>query len=359
MIQSIKIKNFQSHKNTELTFSPGVNVITGPSDSGKTAILRSILWNRYNRPTGLSIISKWNRDNKNNPLKQTYVELQNDSIRIRRIRGTREEVDFNGYLIWDKDEKFVLDAIGMSVPEEVERLLNINEVNIQEQMDRPFLLSETSGEIAKLFNQTIRLDIIDKVLSKAKSEKNDINKSIRKVEAELEEVKKSIEELSWVDDALEISNKIDKLEKSIEDRENDIDDMKELVEEYYELEEGILEGKKVLSAVPMIQEIENIITICNERENTISRMKEVVDEYESYQKIIGIADFIEISNYIDKINEFRKELYEKIQRISKAKELAEEYNSTVDEIEECKEEVKKLEKMLPKICPVCGKPLEG
>jgi len=36
MIESAQIKNFQSHRNTELTFDPGVNVIIGSSDSGKT-----------------------------------------------------------------------------------------------------------------------------------------------------------------------------------------------------------------------------------------------------------------------------------------------------------------------------------
>ena len=38
----IKLKNFQSIGKAELLFEPGVNLIVGQSNSGKTAILRAI-----------------------------------------------------------------------------------------------------------------------------------------------------------------------------------------------------------------------------------------------------------------------------------------------------------------------------
>ena len=39
MIKSIQLKNFQSHRDTTLRLSPGVNVIVGDPQNGKTAIL--------------------------------------------------------------------------------------------------------------------------------------------------------------------------------------------------------------------------------------------------------------------------------------------------------------------------------
>jgi exonuclease SbcC len=47
-IQKLKIKNFQSHHDTEIEFGPGINVITGTSDAGKTSILRAIMFVLYN-----------------------------------------------------------------------------------------------------------------------------------------------------------------------------------------------------------------------------------------------------------------------------------------------------------------------
>jgi exonuclease SbcC len=53
MIDHVAIKNFQSHKNTNIDFQRnGVNVIVGTSDQGKSAILRAILWAVNNRPMG-------------------------------------------------------------------------------------------------------------------------------------------------------------------------------------------------------------------------------------------------------------------------------------------------------------------
>ena len=42
MIKSVGIVNFQSHEETAIEFSPGLNVIAGGSDAGKSSILRAI-----------------------------------------------------------------------------------------------------------------------------------------------------------------------------------------------------------------------------------------------------------------------------------------------------------------------------
>ena len=39
---SLKIEDFQSIGNAELEFIPGINLIVGQSNSGKTAVLRAI-----------------------------------------------------------------------------------------------------------------------------------------------------------------------------------------------------------------------------------------------------------------------------------------------------------------------------
>ena len=53
-IKSIELQNFQSHVKTIIEpAGPGfLTVITGPSDSGKTAIIRALKWLLYNQPQG-------------------------------------------------------------------------------------------------------------------------------------------------------------------------------------------------------------------------------------------------------------------------------------------------------------------
>ena len=59
MIQSLQINNFQSHKYSVMELHKGVNVIIGPSDSGKTTILRALRWLVWNRPSGDAFRSDW------------------------------------------------------------------------------------------------------------------------------------------------------------------------------------------------------------------------------------------------------------------------------------------------------------
>ena len=55
-IKRVIIEDFQSHRYTELELAPGFNVIVGPSDQGKTAILRAIRWVIYNDRRGTDFI---------------------------------------------------------------------------------------------------------------------------------------------------------------------------------------------------------------------------------------------------------------------------------------------------------------
>lgn len=49
-IVKLQIINFQDHKNTIINFKPGMNLLVGSSDSGKSAILRALNFIFHNIP---------------------------------------------------------------------------------------------------------------------------------------------------------------------------------------------------------------------------------------------------------------------------------------------------------------------
>ena len=156
MIQKLKIQNFQSHKDTTLDFHPGVNVIVGASDSGKTAILRALRWLIWNRPNGEDFRSDWGGD--------TVVEITVEGgFIISRVKGKE-----NLYKRWEEHPDGVdkeLKAFGTKVPEEIQKALNIDDTNLQKQFDSPFLISSSPGEVAGYFNQVAHLERIDSSIS--------------------------------------------------------------------------------------------------------------------------------------------------------------------------------------------------
>lgn len=146
MIQSLKTKNFQSHRDSELLFAPGVNVITGTSDSGKTAILRSLYWIIYNRPRGKAFI----RDGTT----EAQVAVDVGETTIVRKRGKE-----NTYTVGGE----VLEAMGADVPQQVTDALNIGELNVQRQLDGHFLILDSPGKIAEAINRVTHLEDASKV----------------------------------------------------------------------------------------------------------------------------------------------------------------------------------------------------
>jgi DNA repair protein SbcC/Rad50 len=162
MIKQLKILNFQSHAETSINFHKGVNVIVGRSDSGKSAIIRALRWLIWNRPSGSAFRSYWGGI--------THVLLQTEEGIVQRIKDKADSYELQRR----GESNIVFKAFGTDVPEEINTFLNINEINLQYQLDSPFLLSSTSGEVAQHFNRVARLDKIDQGLS-------NVNSAIRKL----------------------------------------------------------------------------------------------------------------------------------------------------------------------------------
>lgn len=78
-IKKIILQNFQSHKYTVIELDEELNVIVGPSDSGKSAIIRALKWVLYNEPAGDFFIREGERE--------ASVTLEfSDNIKVKRFR---------------------------------------------------------------------------------------------------------------------------------------------------------------------------------------------------------------------------------------------------------------------------------
>ena len=156
MIKSMQLTNFQGHKQSQLEFTPGVNVITGESDIGKSSLMRALWWLVGNRPSGAGEKWAWWGMEKGDRVSVT-VALDNAIITRFRKGGK------NGYQVRGADGGFQeeLVAIRTDVPIEVSELLRLEDHNIQSQHQSYFLLSDTPGEVARKLNAVCGLDIID------------------------------------------------------------------------------------------------------------------------------------------------------------------------------------------------------
>lgn len=220
MIHSLTIRNFQSHQESVLEFSPGINTLVGDSDCGKSATMRALLWCITNQPQGDAHISDWCKTPKG---KMKAQEACSVMVKTNPGDGCRDVMrkrtaDFNGYLVYsggDSDE--VYEALRTDVPVEVSSCFNIGPVNIQRQMDSPFLVSMSAGEAARYINSLVDLSDIDAAMSSVNSMSRETAQDIRAAAQEVESLEAEVDGLKWVDRLKELADRAGMLWNCIAD----------------------------------------------------------------------------------------------------------------------------------------------
>ena len=344
MIQSIHIKNFQSHKDTYIEFSNGINILVGQSDSGKSSILRALNWVSNNKPSGDSFRSNWGGDTS------VKIVLDDGNI-IERIKDKD-----NIYKLNDLEFK----SFGQDVPEEIKKAINFSDVNFQYQMDAPFLLSKSPGEVARYLNKIVNLDEIDLSISNISSLLRKKNQEKEFKENNLTNLKKEKEGYNWINSAERLLKRAEKLEEEIVEGDKVFDEISLLIEDIEELEikkdriNNLLKSKRLLNRAifldEKVQELEesgyNISRDIKNIEEIENRIKEI-DEFLVCRREVDNA--LKLSNEIELLEKEGNKLKRDISEIDK---LENRYISVADELEELKKEFNLL---MPDICPLCGR----
>jgi len=173
MIERLQIKNFRVHKKLDIDFSPLVNCIIGRNAVGKSTILRAINWVVRNKPAGDSVIN-WNAD-------KTAVRLTIDGNKITRTKGRA----VNTYKL-NKEKPYK--AFRNDVPKNIEKIINLSDINFQGQHEAPFWFCETAGEISRQLNAIVNLEAMDNTLKNIASALRESQIIIKVTKKRLEEI---------------------------------------------------------------------------------------------------------------------------------------------------------------------------
>lgn len=357
MIEEIALLNFQSHQDVVLEFCPGINVIKGSSDQGKTSILRGLNWCVNNRPIGTSMNSKWNKSEKKKFLSDHSVRVKTNGRYVHRIRNE----DFNGYKIFDDRDKprgDTIDAVGSDVPEQITEVFNLSEVNIQKQLANPFLISESPAEVARFLNKIIRLDLIDKVLGSAEQKRKQTNKDILRVETEIKDVEEKIKDLAWVEEAQDVLEMLKRRTQRCEKNRDDLLEVGILVDSY-ETQEDVLEKLAFLEeAEELAGSAEDLDKQIDEKINESNKVFDLVESWELNQKVVDSSqNFDEAIVLMDEAERINTKLSALDRDEEDVTNLIFTYEQNIGIITECKKEIKGLTKSLPADCPYCNQKL--
>jgi len=346
MIKSVRLQNFQSHEDTYVEFQPGVNVIIGQSDSGKTAILRGLRWVIENKPSGDEYRSHWGGDTR------VTLELYDGTVIIReKGKGGRNAYTMNGV-------EYV--AFGQDVPEDIKKVLNMSDVNRQGQMDAPYLLSETSGAIAQHFNKVANLDVIDHATSY-------INKKINSISADITHHARNVDtykaELEGLPDIEQMEKLVLRHEKYEAEKERKMADKRNLVRAVYRMQEVEDKLSQFTAVAGKIELVDRLLLL-------IQKKKEVEQELSSTSRVVhrfrvNRASLKALPKNQDKrlgMIQTMLELYEKRKETAHTRQNVQELciriHTTKINQEKASIRLKELETQykehFPDECPLCG-----
>lgn len=345
MINSLTVENFQSHEESSLVLSPGVNCIVGSSDSGKSALLRALNWIANNRPSGEAFCSSWGGTTA------ASVELS-DGVIISRLRNSKENV----YWLGDKSLK----AVGKDVPEEIKEALQITSINLQYQMDAPFLLSETPGEIARFLNQTVNLDVIHSSMKRVESIKRNASQRAEAAERNKEKFQKALEGVSESVKALEpLITEGEELETKIAGTKNFVSGLEKLTSSIEFNDEKISEAPNYDDAERILIELSTSAEVIRRFEKSREGLQTLVSQLERIER-----DSKQLSR-IDEAGELFRSLKEQNDGLTEREKHQEQLEVLADaivekdsQIKSTAEWVKKSEDefadVFPDVCPLCG-----
>jgi DNA repair exonuclease SbcCD ATPase subunit len=221
-IKAVRLENFQSHLDTYVEFSDGLNVIVGQSDSGKTAILRGMRWALYNQPRGSDFV-RVSAD-----FVRVTITFEDETVITRERTSSK-----NRYTIRKKgEEELVLEGFGTHVPNEVMEAhgmshLKIDQdndlmIHLSQQLDGPFLLEQTSSIRAKTLGRISGAHFLDMAIRDTTKDLSQLNLRMKQEQAEIEKLEEELQPYSHLDNLksqlLNSELRIEKVKSMLETR---------------------------------------------------------------------------------------------------------------------------------------------
>jgi DNA repair exonuclease SbcCD ATPase subunit len=269
-IKKIILENFQSHKYSVIEFDSRLNVIVGPSDSGKSAIIRGLKWVLYNEPQGDYFIREGE--------KECSVTLEfNDNTVLKRYRSKSK----NMYIITkDNGEEIKYEGFGTGVPEEIIEEIGIkkiyldselsNSINLGEQLEGAFLLSEKNSTRASAIGRLVGVNVIDDALREVLKDTRGLNSIKKSLEESFSKLSKEISTYDYLDELKLKVNKISDMKSKIEKQNVKLQKLTYIKNKLTEIHTDLINTSDVLNKLNKIDDLNSLIINI---ENTVLKNK--------------------------------------------------------------------------------------
>lgn len=362
MIKSISIKNFESHEDTTVHFSKGLNLLVGESNSGKSSIIRS---------AAAVVNNQWSKEMVRNGCNSCKVKMETEHGWVECERGEK----INIWKCFDGNSIQEYKKVGTNVPEQVTAILGMGErdrgdvkelPNFMFQLEKHYMLSEVDGKkatsnlVARMMDNAIGLGGMEDFIKDLSSDLLKDKKWLTEKSNEITELKSDILDEAIFNDYERIVCEITKLYETFENNAKLLAGAKQMYDDYRKYSELLREFSDKKDITDEIEKAYGMIDKLNKSGKIISLLK----------KKNEIEQLVSVTNNIDswdKINTFVKEIQEREEKILHAKGMLDDARKKWKKINELtniineeskksvilEHELESLKKQMG-VCPLCG-----
>lgn len=288
-IKCLKLENFQSYISTEIfPASKGkLTVVTGASDTGKTAIIRALKWLLYNEPQG----AEFTRTGCS-MVRVTLTYADGISVVRERTKAT------NRYKIIrpgaGESGPEVFEGFGGGVPLEVQELTGVRIVkiaeqdlmlNLSEQLDGPFLgqKSISSPGRAKILGKLAGTEEIDVAGAETGKDLYRRGQDEKRLDGEIKDLTEKIQEFVWLEEMGQRINRLDALVGRMKEARETIIRLKALKDRLAEVQGGMDRARRVIArwaGLPQAEAAAAKTAGMVERARTLRRLRDVMKQHD-------------------------------------------------------------------------------
>jgi len=368
-IKSVRIQNFQNHQDTFFELKPGLNIFTGSSDNGKSAISRSL---------HLAFLDYFRKYDVREGQKNAKVTITfNNGDWYSRTKGDTNEIEYQR----EGQQVVKHSRFSKSIPQDVTEFLGYipktlsGALPLANQEEKFFLITLSDEALPKEISRLLGIDDLEEAASLLGSEVNKISVDVKRVSGEIESLKEKLEPYEDLDEKIKNLNKFKTMIAEYEALEKEISEINDLCAEYQKIGKQYTDCKAekeksealfqfLSDSIPVLEKQFNEISdglILNENIlKTREQFKITKEKYNIFYEIaegeIGtlISGCVNEHTILDEIINLDNDFNEiSIDIDSKSKDI--ETQNKI--IEDCDEQIKELEQYLRdnfEVCDVCG-----
>lgn len=376
-IESVEIWNFQSHEHSVFHFEPGLNAIVGPSDNGKSAAVRAIRWVTDNEPQGAEFLRVGAKEVK---AKISY----SNGYKLTRKRTLKSSGE---YIVEDPSGvETPYKGFSNNIPVEV---VNVHQMpkssltsdksfslNIANQLEGPFMLSESPGVRATAIGRMIGVQDVDAAIKEKGKKVGGLQREVKIQEQLVTSLEGKIIEYTDLPELKLQINQGELLLANQEIRERNLTNLQQLQNNMFQVSNEITQAseeyKKHIyldNTLTMLDEAEDVLTNLKVLVGVKNDLNQVEAECETTKSTLSkFPDMAKLDNLIslaedcqedyDDLTEVKQDLVDLAAQIdtlsvqlSKLPD-AEDVNQLLEEVEDCMNELEDIRDLIADITKI-------